>query len=497
MVLFSFENITRAAGLNATNTLPVSDSARATHESFESHLQLATAPPPRESVESTSRNNRPSEKPSSSSTETRHNATARRDTDNQTKREDDRLVNNDAAVESTTKQPEKRSDLEPEREDRSDAEAVAAGTAAEQQATVQQLELAVTNEVDPEAVDVSEKQPAKASLEVDPLDFDAALSTDSETPEGELSLEEESEASNGKTNAQVEKKSKTDVALVDNPIQAVANGDTDETDASDLPANESQLSKPDLEESSSPANTRLERRGNRNEASANPTADPTQNPSAKSGDPAIVEAAFETATDESADQRRNPKEAEITKPVSATTSTDTTTATPGTPSRFAQHLLARTADPNGRGLSISDADQSRFVDRVARAVQATGERGGTLRLRLSPPELGSMTLEIKVQGGSVTARIEADTPAARFLLLENLPILRERLAEQGMRVDQFDVDLNDRQPGGTPDGLQQNDRQQQQDQPPAEHRSHDPDETARSQSPTTRTNGSGQLNIIV
>ena len=127
MVLFSFENITRAAGLNATNTLPVSDSARATHESFESHLQLATAPPPRESVESTSRNNRPSEKPSSSSTETRHNATARRDTDNQTKREDDRLVNNDAAVESTTKQPEKRSDLEPEREDRSDAEAVAAG----------------------------------------------------------------------------------------------------------------------------------------------------------------------------------------------------------------------------------------------------------------------------------------------------------------------------------------------------------------------------------
>ncbi len=44
MVPFSFENITRSAALDTLKVLPVSESARATHESFESHLQQATAP---------------------------------------------------------------------------------------------------------------------------------------------------------------------------------------------------------------------------------------------------------------------------------------------------------------------------------------------------------------------------------------------------------------------------------------------------------------------
>jgi flagellar hook-length control protein FliK len=137
------------------------------------------------------------------------------------------------------------------------------------------------------------------------------------------------------------------------------------------------------------------------------------------------------------------------------------------------------------------------VDRVARAVQATGERGGTLRLRLSPPELGALTLEVKVQGGVVSARVEADTPAARSLLLENLPLLRERLAEHGMRVDQFDVDLSDRHAGGTPDGLRQND-QQHQDRPRPKATSQEPEDASLAitgEAPTK--NGNEQLNIIV
>ena len=53
-------------------------------------------------------------------------------------------------------------------------------------------------------------------------------------------------------------------------------------------------------------------------------------------------------------------------------------------------------------------------------------------------------MEIKVQGGALAARLEADTPMARSLLMDNLPVLRERLAEQGIRVEQFDVELLDR-----------------------------------------------------
>ena len=51
----------------------------------------------------------------------------------------------------------------------------------------------------------------------------------------------------------------------------------------------------------------------------------------------------------------------------------------------------------------------------------------------------------------MTARIEAESSAARSLLLDNLPALRERLADQNIRLEQFDVDLMQRQPGGMPD----------------------------------------------
>jgi flagellar hook-length control protein FliK len=42
-------------------------------------------------------------------------------------------------------------------------------------------------------------------------------------------------------------------------------------------------------------------------------------------------------------------------------------------------------------------------------------------------------------------RLEAETASARSALLDNLPMLRDRLTEQNIRIDKFDVDL--RQPG--------------------------------------------------
>jgi flagellar hook-length control protein FliK len=90
---------------------------------------------------------------------------------------------------------------------------------------------------------------------------------------------------------------------------------------------------------------------------------------------------------------------------------------------------------------LTEVERVRFVQRVSRAVQSSVDRGGEVRLRLSPPELGSLKVEIIVKQGVMNARLEAETPAARSLLLENLPMLRERLAEQNIRIDRFDVDL--------------------------------------------------------
>jgi flagellar hook-length control protein FliK len=97
----------------------------------------------------------------------------------------------------------------------------------------------------------------------------------------------------------------------------------------------------------------------------------------------------------------------------------------------------------------------RFVQRVARAFETAAERGGPLRLRLSPPELGSLRLEVQLRDGTLQARIEAETPEARGLLLEQLPALRERLAQQQVRLERFDVDVRREGSDGSPHAFDQ------------------------------------------
>jgi len=85
------------------------------------------------------------------------------------------------------------------------------------------------------------------------------------------------------------------------------------------------------------------------------------------------------------------------------------------------------------------AERVRFVQRVARAFESATERGGHLRMRLHPPGLGSLRLDLTVRSGVLSARLETETEAARNLLLENLATLRDRLAEHQIKVERFDV----------------------------------------------------------
>jgi len=110
---------------------------------------------------------------------------------------------------------------------------------------------------------------------------------------------------------------------------------------------------------------------------------------------------------------------------------------------------ASTASSKGPQQGAADGvDRVRFVQRVARAFEAISDRSRSVRLRLSPPELGSLRLEVTVRNGVMNARVEAETATARNLLLDNLGALRERLAQQDIKIDQFTVDLTGRSPGG-------------------------------------------------
>lgn len=109
----------------------------------------------------------------------------------------------------------------------------------------------------------------------------------------------------------------------------------------------------------------------------------------------------------------------------------------------ASHQAGDTPSRDG----LSEIDRVRFVQRVARAFHTLRDQGGQLRLRLSPPELGALRLDVTVRDGALSAHLQAETPAARAMLLDNLPALRDRLAEQQIRIERFDVDLMDRSPG--------------------------------------------------
>lgn len=104
----------------------------------------------------------------------------------------------------------------------------------------------------------------------------------------------------------------------------------------------------------------------------------------------------------------------------------------------------------GANPTLSDGNRLRLVQRVARAFQSASANDGSIKLRLSPPELGSLRIEIKVDGGQMNARLDAETPAARDTLLENLPALRDRLQQQDIKVVRFDVGLLGQSPGGSP-----------------------------------------------
>ena len=112
--------------------------------------------------------------------------------------------------------------------------------------------------------------------------------------------------------------------------------------------------------------------------------------------------------------------------------------------RAQNNLIPRTTSVDAGAGRVS-IDSAKFLPRVTKAFSAAAQRGGEIRIRLNPPELGSIRLEVRMQGGNMTARMDAETPAARQALLDNLPLLRERLAEQGLRIEQLDIGTLDRQ----------------------------------------------------
>jgi hypothetical protein len=80
------------------------------------------------------------------------------------------------------------------------------------------------------------------------------------------------------------------------------------------------------------------------------------------------------------------------------------------------------------------------VDRVTHAVRTSLAHGGMeVRLRLHPDSLGEVRVAVRWEGGVLSARLEAATPAARDALEGGSEALRASLQEQGIPLDRLSI----------------------------------------------------------
>lgn len=226
--------------------------------------------------------------------------------------------------------------------------------------------------------------------------------------------------------------------------------------------------------------------------------------------PAMVPRALETATGTAVAAANVPQG--VAADAAATASSPTakssgggTEARPGLLSSLQRLERSAASAPRGahragQSESAPHVDPVRFVSRVARAVQTAQERGTPLQLRLSPPELGAMRIELSVHQGTLTATIETDNTSAKQILLDNLPQLRERLADQNIKIERFDVDIRRDSSGSqqnfTPQDRDQTQRQQSASGNPARGRRPSDTATLDGPQPVRRTISSTSINVV-
>jgi len=92
-------------------------------------------------------------------------------------------------------------------------------------------------------------------------------------------------------------------------------------------------------------------------------------------------------------------------------------------------------------IKADDGDNTRVnTARIARGLQnAVQQKGGAVTLRLTPPEMGTVRIQLQIHNGTVNAQFHAETESTRTLLNQQLSQLRTSLEQQGLSVERLGV----------------------------------------------------------
>ncbi|MCA9289998.1 MAG: flagellar hook-length control protein FliK, partial [Phycisphaerales bacterium] len=98
--------------------------------------------------------------------------------------------------------------------------------------------------------------------------------------------------------------------------------------------------------------------------------------------------------------------------------------------------VAAQDSPPGRATPDADPMTAKVIRGM---VGVMNQRGGAMTMRLDPPELGQLRIQMTITRGVVTAIFEATSQQAHALLDRNIATLRTALESQGLTVERLTV----------------------------------------------------------
>jgi flagellar hook-length control protein FliK len=108
---------------------------------------------------------------------------------------------------------------------------------------------------------------------------------------------------------------------------------------------------------------------------------------------------------------------------------------------------ATTTQSGHAGPAPQATDVETFANRVMRGLTAAvNQRGGVMTMRLTPPELGDLRVQMTIARGTVNVQFFAATPQAEAMLERSMGSLRAGLESHGLQVERISVHA---QPGGS------------------------------------------------
>ncbi len=106
---------------------------------------------------------------------------------------------------------------------------------------------------------------------------------------------------------------------------------------------------------------------------------------------------------------------------------------------------APTADAATAAAGQTDSSPEALVDRIGTNVLQAVQGGQSLRMRLHPPELGVLDIQIVSKDGTLTARLDVHNAAAHQAIQDHMQQLHDMLHRTNAHVDRIELNLLDSQ----------------------------------------------------